>query len=616
MKGKYIALTGIIALMSPMAAYAQQLHESVNVEGVYKVEVIQPERINVYPRRQEVNIDHDGLRFDTDGVPAQFEPTALPLAPTAWRAGREISPRGYVDVSLGSWLNSSVSAGYSLIRKPATTLDVAFQHCSTSLWKPSLSPLTENQKRWRYNEAAEVLFSHEFKNVGLFEAGAYYRFGYFNYYTYRPDAVPFEGVEQPDGVRSYSAPSQTLNDMAVRVGLSSPAARSLFWRVDARARYFGYRQLYMPGYDYRELRSCKAERETHLSLTGGIGRRWQNEASAGIDADLNVLLYTGKKHILPFYYNLHALSDYGMLSLKPYYKFGRKNIAVKIGADVDLTLNADGTAPGNHYKFFHIAPDMRADWTADRLGAYLRLGGGSELQTLSLGETLNYYRMPALSSTQPVYTPIDAMLGIEAGPFSGLRIGGTVGYRVSRHVPLDGWYMTMLNYGPLPVVGLPDYVKDPTYGTSREGLNMQGFTFGLSMKYNYSSLLEVKGDAHYQPQHDGRGWFNGLDRPRWILDASALVHPVEQLSVGVGYEYRGVRTVYTRYIPEGEERATGLVGLRLPDIANLKASASWKVNSKLTVGIEGYNLLGKHFTLLPCLRSAGVDIQGRITYLF
>lgn len=615
-----VAKSAIVALTfsgSCAAVSAQNLHESVNVEGVYRIEVVQPERINVFPRHEDVSLERADLNFDTDGVPAQFAPTALPMGITGWRTAREASPRGYIDLSLGSWLNSSLSAGYDVIRKKDTRLSVSLQHNSTSLWRPDLSEATHDVRRFRYDESAAARFARTFSGKGLLEASLDYHFGYFNYYSYLPHAVT--DIPGSAGMK-YKAPTQTLNDLSAMAAWSNPSGLPLQWNVGLRARYFGYRSLYLPGTAGNELQALSGERETRLDLLAGLSRKWEAGSQIGLDAEGSLLLYSGLSHLTHSYVNLPSLPDYGMLILKPYYRFTRNNFIINAGVDIDLTFNADGDTPDSHYSLFHIAPDIRIDWRREKFGMWIKLLGGSTPQTLASGSVFNYYRLPALPSTQPIYTPADASVGFEFGKWKGISAGVGIAYRATKHVPLDGWYMAILNYGASPMPGLPAEAQFPTYGTGYQGIDLHGFSFDLHAAYEYGNIVKAEGSVKYQPQHGSRGWWNGLDRPRWVLNAGLDVRPIKPLHIGIGYEYRGVRSIYTAYaVTESSpvvEQSTRLASYRLPDICNLKASASYDISNRLNVGVRAYNLLNHRIESLPCLLTEGIDIQGVISYKF
>lgn len=634
----YIFSVAAALLLSTAPALAQELNEQVSVEGVFKAQEVQRDRINVFPERGTFAVERFDLPFDTQGVVADFPPTANPIAVTGWRASRPDAPKGYVDLSLGSWLNSSLSAGYSVLSSPLTHLDISLQHNSTSLWRPKMSSISSDVKRFRYDESIAARFYHRFPDLGLLEASLAYRLGYFNYYSYVPYAYLSMDSRASDSQNSVSAPTQTLNDFAFRTGWHANPSRGNEWSVVADLRYFGYRSLYLPHID---LNRCSGERETTLNLSAAWSHTWTSGSVVGVDITGTGVFYSGKNHFSTPNVSLPKIESYGNILLNPYYTFSNRNLMVRVGADMNFTINADGNVANSHFSLFHISPDIRFDWRAKAVGLYLDISGGTQLQTLATASAFDYYRMPALPSTQPVYVPVDARIGADFGPFKGFDFGASVGYRVSKHLPLEGWYMTLLDYNHLPVPGIAPTQMQYAYGTSRQGLDIQGFSFDLHASYAFAGIGKVSAEATYQPQNGETGWFNGFDRPRWTLKADAEVTIIKKLHLGVGYEYRGVRSIYTPCMPteyfdtrstiingggngsiinpstpsqEGEE--VKLASLRLPDITNLNAKISYDLTPRLKIGVSAYNLLNLRVESLPSLPTEGIDIQGTLSFTF
>ena len=175
-----------------------QLHGEVTVEGDYQPEVILPERINMLPGMQRFRSESGALPYADRGVVTPFKTGHLPLPPTAWGADREPSDRrGYLDVSLGSWLNADISAGYRALRGRTGDLSVWLQHTSTSLWRPWPASM-----------------------------------GPFNFYGLLPG-------NDADGF-----PHQTLNDAAIRLAWDAPRRESdgSDYGVAARFRAFAFRE--------------------------------------------------------------------------------------------------------------------------------------------------------------------------------------------------------------------------------------------------------------------------------------------------------------------------------------------------------------------------------------
>lgn len=581
---------------------AQELRESVDVEGTYKSDFIVPERINKAPALIDAELGETPLRYESAGVAASFSPSSPSLPATVWGGERMLSPsRGYVDISVGSWLDADVSAGVSLLRSRNNQLNLRLQHNSKSLWRPFKNLWPEgfrSEMRKSYQEQLGIDYYHNFKNVGSISASAQYHFGYFNYFGILPPAI--SSASSPSGKLENVAiaPTQTLNDAALRLEWESPAARSTRWYAGAGARYFGYRT---------------ATRETAVNLRGGLSSEYTPSSSFGVDAEGNILLYSSHEGIT-------NPSNYGALSLTPFYEYRRKNIRLRLGVDLDFTFNADGNYPEEKYGVFHAAPDVRFDALGKGVDFYINITGGQNLHSLAYTAQYDPYRNPRLESTQPVYTPIDLNMGLTMTPFAGFEGRLNLRFASMRHAPMGGWYMASLNDPSLPLPELYRY-------------NLSGFLVGLDLGYRLNGIFRVNFNGTYTPQHDATGIFNGLDRPRWVLNAEGEATPLKGLSLAVGYSYRGVRTIYS-VLPEspqtGQRLATRVVTItddaeniepeiisrRLGDISNLYFRASYAITRNFSLTFKADNLLNRRHEILPDIPTEGITFHGGLQLLF
>lgn len=629
MKIKHIYILFLTA--APGLCAAQSLHENIGVEGKYVREVIVQDRINMLPGRMSFTLETTPLPYETAGVRASFRPQWSAMPATTPFIRRETGHhRGYLDLSAGSWLNSNVSAGYRFIDDGKWQAGVWLQHNSTSLLRPEISEGSKDVKRMRYDEAIGFYGSRRFERKGSLEASLAYRLGYFNYYGYHRPANPETPVK---------APTQTLNDATAMVGWKSLPTGALKYGCSVRLRYFGMRDLYLPGGEHVGYIALKGLRETHLNISGNIAKPWKSGQEAGIDLSASALFYggaqehtaaiTGEREV-----TLHHPDNYGAITLTPYYRFSRGKFNIRVGADIDLTFRAGN--PGDRYGAFKAAPDIRLDWRTGVMGLFLNITGGSELQTLASLHEADYYRMPSLSTTRPVYTPLDATLGFNFGPFAGFTAGVHASYKISRHVPLGGWYTAMLAGGFTPYGRLdgiePDRLQGVAYALDTEGINLSGLSIGARLGYELGKVLKISASGTYQPQNGETGYFNGYDRARWTAEISAGVHPVEKLTISAGYLYRGVRRIYTRYfeteesttlpgtgipvVTDGEKAHNPLCSMRLPDITDIRVGAAYAITPKIRIYVDAYNLLNRRSIRLPSLPGEGVSVTGGVSILF
>lgn len=570
------------------SAPAQELNESLNVEGVYKREVIPVERINLLPSLMNINIAEKPLGYETAAVTAMFSPASPILPATAWGDMRSRRPGpGYVDLFMGSWLNASLSAGVAPVQTADTRLNIRLQHNSTSLWTPYKNMETpanypvgaippSNVKRKSYQEHLGADFLQRFAK-GSLSASAQYHLGYFNYYGIIAKSAPFQ-----------TAPTQTLNDAALRVGWKSLADASTTWQVGAGARYFAYRT---------------ATRETQINLTGALRSHASESSDFGFDADGSMLIYGSHPEI-------GKPANYGALSITPFYEYRRGKFLMRLGVDLDFAFNADGNEVGEKYSVFHASPDVKFSVGGRGVNFYVNVLGGQTLHTLAATSEYDPYRNPQLESTQPTHIPVDANIGLNVNPFSGFEAGVNLRLVSMRHAPMGGWYMFR-----------------PHFRENIYRYNLFGFQVGLNLNYRLNDLLNLKFEGTYTPQHDRTGVFNGLDRPRWTLDACAEVHPIKGLSLGFGYEYRGVRNIYcidgaslaandNSSAPDLVKDEPPIAARRLGDITNLYFNAGYEITQNTALSFRADNLLNRRVDLLPNLPLEGVTFLGGVQILF
>ncbi len=611
----------------PIINLNAQYNQSISVEGKYVPEIFHIDRVNTFPKQHKFTLETTPLNYDGKSVPANFKPRLIPMAATGWRDTQTVSSnKGYLDLGLGSWLNSTLSAGYRFADSEHTKAGIWLQHNSTSLWKPKLENGNPDTRQFRYDETIGAYASHDFQDKGTLQGAVSWHIGNFNYYAYAPEWDS----------QNKKAPTQTLNDIAAKIEWLSPVKDdAISWYAGAGVRYFGYRSFYsrysIPADNYDKLSSTQGNRETDINFNAGFKFPTAEKSVIGVDLKGDILLYAGEKgwpeyalsYGQPVTDPYFSPDNYGLITLTPYYRFAKDRLLIRIGADIDIAFNAGYSY--DRYPAFHVAPDVKLDFQASPVNFYLHILGGSKLHTLASNYELDYYQSPLIYNTRPVYTPLDGQLGVSFGPFAGFKAGTEFAFRVSRGEYLGGWYQTSVNrlnsaFGSLPdeylnngIISDISYKFDSAYTT-----NMHGFSIGANLSYDCGKVFKITTKGNYQPQNGTKGYFNGYDRPRWILDLSAESNPWSTLRISAAYNYRGVRTIYTKGSYSGSLNYDDMIlaGLRLPDMTTLNLGASYGLTDNFDVWVQADNILNRHTPLLPELPQQGVCIYGGISLRF
>ena len=251
----------MLALALPAAA---QLNSQVSVQGEYQPIIIDTERLSTLPQAVRFDLPPAALSYDFSGIVTDFGPSLLTMG-TAPRLG--INPngryRGYVDFSMGSWLNTRLKAGYDAIRDSVNTLTASLDFFSTSLWRQKNVPesYTSPSRRQIHDGTLALDYSRLLGKEGLLKAAASYRLAYFNYYG---SVLP--KVYLPLGEQDFKAPSQTLNQASLSASYSSSPAFISGWHASLGADFTGYRRLYSP---LNIGEASAGDKETMLSVGAG-----------------------------------------------------------------------------------------------------------------------------------------------------------------------------------------------------------------------------------------------------------------------------------------------------------------------------------------------------------
>ncbi|MDE7409710.1 MAG: hypothetical protein K2N09_06780 [Muribaculaceae bacterium] len=561
----YIALAALTAI--PCMAPAQSITESVTVEGRYTPDIIPADRLALFPAAMVLTAPESPMTYDRKGVAASFAPDALSMPATGWRATKAYdSSRGYVDLRSGSWLNSSLSAGFSAIRTEDTRLNVYLQHNSTSLWhawkedKATGKPGAD--KRFRYDETIGADASHRFSGTGTLSGAIRYHFGSFNYYG------TDRGMTE-DGL--IKAPTQNINDVYARVGWAGESYGKLAYSAEADVRYFGYKYAYILGpVTESMIIRLPGSRETVLNIKGDVNYGLGNVAgnSGRIGAGIR---YSGVYNSL--YYNVNRVE------ITPAYTISDKNYTLRLGVNAAVVDNYRKTR-------FRIAPDVRFSARKGLAALSATVGGGTHLRTLAWRHTMDYYSDPDEGCYEAAYSPLDVNLSLQLNPGGRWTagIGGT--WNTTLDETFGGLFQAMIN-------------KDLKYfGKYPEKGRIRGFSVAVNAGYEFCRYVAIKGKASWQPQDGSKGILNGFDRPEFTADVSAESSPIDKLSLRLDYRLRAKRWL-------------------LPgNMSRLDLSADYRVTDRISVGIELDNLLNRHEEFLPGLPMEGFNVMGGVQIVF
>lgn len=546
------------------------------MEGRYTPEVIPADRLALLPAAVTLTAPESPMVYDRNGVIAKFAPDALNMPATGWRAKKAYDDsKGYLDFRLGSWLNSSLSAGFNAIRNEDTRLNLYLQHNSTSLWQPWKEDAAISRraadKRFRYDETIGADLTHKYSGAGSLKATLQYHLGYFNYYGTYYGAAPDSGQEERSDAHIV-APTQTLNDVYARLGWSGESTGKLKYSADADVRHFAYRAMYLPTMigQYAEYAKSKGERETAINAGGGVTYRLDDNQikASSIGADLR---YSGVINAVG--------NDVGRVELIPAYTLTARAYTLRIGANLAMVANGVSTR-------FRAAPDVSFSARKGIATVLASVGGGTHLRTLAWMHTMDYYSNPGYGCYEAAYTPLDVRIAFQLNPGGKWTFGMEWDGRTTTDESFGGLYQAILN-------GNPD-----AYGGYPESGKIQGFSISANAGFEFSRFLGLHGKMAFQPQKGKTGFLNGFDRPKVTVDLSAVSSPIERLSLRLDYRLKAKRML-------------------LPgSLSRLDLSGEYRITDKVSVGAQLNNLLNRHEEMLPGLPLEGFNAAAGMQITF
>lgn len=610
---KYILLYTL--LMAAGTAQAQNLSGNVSVEAGYLPTLRSHDRLAALPSTPDLSLTADPLKIAAEGVITQINPLYAPMPATPWRASKEFSRLpGYVRLGAGSYMDITGSAGYRFINNSTTTFGAWLEHNSSYGFKPgAIGENGKELKRHRTDEWVGFYGSHLLDGIGTLQADIRYHFSHFNYYHSQIE----ENFPRGDQFKK-----QNLNDLKASMAFRPVSGETGFdGAVRLSDHFFGYNNRYDEYYP--------AAHENNLELSGFGAYKFDAENSAGLQLTANLVGYGFSGPQVMVVYESPSYSDYfdhvsesdkekegityGRVAFAPYYAYSGDGVGIHLGARFDWTPNA-GHGPWDalqnpDFGHFHVAPDVTLSAQSGKFTGSLSATGGTELRTMAANYQLDNYQISSIESTVPLFSPINAKAQIELGDFGGLSASAAVAYKITDNVTAGRLQIRNC------VTDYFYYGEDHFCGGF---YNLKGFSLQGALRYEWGDKLELTGDLAYQPQNKDKGYFNGYDRPRWIVNAKAGVTPIEELHFDLGYQYRGVRAIW-----ENDEMMTRIADGHkvynrycLPDITNLYLTASYTFMKRFSVWATLNNILGTADFYGPYMPGEGLSAMGGVSLLF
>lgn len=550
---------------------------------------------------------HAQLNYSNWAQPTAVSTEIPTMLPYGYRTSHIFSnKRGYINLGAGTQLNMTGSLGYRFVDDATFKVSGWLQHNSTWSGKNStraLSPLAveEEMLKQQFNDNVVGLDLEKNFSAGTLNVDASVHVDNFNYYR---------GAAQV-----WNKKKQTLLDANVAGawnGHASIADHELRYDVALKYNHAGYNRTYLQDFD-------GGAKENYLKASIG-GNYALNESSAyGLDASVDYLNRKAKLLV-----GNAIVDNMTMISLSPYYATTGDHLTARLGAMVNFSFG-DGAK-------IRLAPQVKIDYeVTSGFSIFAHAGGGKWFNTIASMAALNRYSDP-MAGYENSFSPVDAEFGFNIGPFYGFKARLLGGYGMFKHhmvayLPSSHHYqLAGQRYFPLSTMGNSAFYAPVYY----KGLSTRGYKVGAELSYQYRSLVEVSLKGVYSPQDKEidadktySGYLLGLDMASYVIDAGVKVNPIKPLSVNVGLEYRGKRRAINEVLSGTSTTLAGGVNysyeyswLKMKNVCNLTAGASYRFDKSLTLWLQAANLLNRRHDILYGMGAQRLSVMGGIGFVF
>ncbi len=453
---------------------------------------------------------------------------------TGGRAAEQTPYKGYAALGYFPSVNVGASAGYRILDNEKFTLGAALQFDGES-YKSFGKDFMPDRKNAQWYTRLGVDFSYRPKEKSELSAALAY--------SYLKD-------------KTWAWDWQSVNSLGLDLGWKSSTDKfdytlGIYENFEKSGDYDYLYSYVMP-------RSREGLTQNQFGLNGDISMPVADTSRFGVALNAD-FVHTNHPDV-DGGYNPDRLV--GTVGLKPFYGLNMDNVTARVGLDVDFGVGDRGKV--------HVAPDIMMQWVpSSQFGLWVSAGGGDVLNPFSSRRQITNYQVFSYGFDRS-NIPLIVEGGLNFGPFTGFTAEIYGGYAKA-----NKWYMTSTvdNCFIAPV-------------------NLKGWHAGVRFGYE-SGIVKASAGAEIAPSKYDKAWLYNYDRAKYIITVAVDVKPIDKLTVGVGYEFRGHRG-YT----EGPDE-----WYSLGCVSDLSVHADYDLLPWLTVFGRGENLLGRRYDLLYRLLS-------------
>lgn len=573
-----IAATALCVGCCAIPASAQ-LNKEITIDREIDPEVKAASRPDLFPRALTFPAQKGNLKFVDYSEATAINPGIAPLGAAPTEAAISLTPyRGYVDASYFPTATVGLSAGYSILQKPGTKLNVWGQFNNDSYKDKPFAGL----EKVTYNTlgaAVGIDFAAAIAEAGTLSIST--DFGYNRYSNLQrllleadPDLTGIPDIDKWQGNFRWN----------IAAGWNGGNSTGLRYHAGLNFGLFNFTSSSVSAFlpDGNTL-DVKPVRQNRFGLSFGASQTVGEGQKAGVEIDadfLGVGRYRTPGDLAALATNASELGSeqltdfadpdgrtFGIVSLSPYYRYAPEGgvVSLKAGVKADFSIHSS--------KAVHIAPDVLfAVNPVSGFGAWLSFGGGEHLNTLARLTQFTPYLSP-LVGYGISNIPVKGEFGLRIGPFKGASICLNVAYAAA-----NDWLMPAFDTDVDQIVFTPDHLRS--------------WKAGVRFVWDFRSWLSL--DAGFETRlgkEDSATWFDWLDRSRSRLTASVSIRPLKALTIDLGYNMAIDRSM--ALLTREPVAADYIRSMNLRNRHRLNVGASYRFSNPFTVFCRVEDLLNR-----------------------
>lgn len=548
---KKIAIVAVLGFMPLVGAFAQQdttVNRTVIVENEYNPTVMDASKINVMPQMSEPKATKKNINYATSLRPVSaWDYQAMSPVVREWESAAAY--RGYLRGGYGNNGNVDLAAGYLWDISKRDRLNVS---ASLDGWNGDLTYQEKDFASRLYNAKVALDYKHSFKKVDFLLGGNYHS-QVFNYLVI--EDYPFDGTECNKNQHrnlgnAYMGFASTDKEMPIQ------------FVAELGLNYMGLKHttIYLD-----------KEKETNLYAKGNVWKSLNEESLLGLGVRFDNYAYSSK-----------SADDASALDLNPYYTLQNDRWNIHIGAHLDWWGGSEDKV--------YLSPDVNVEHRfAESYVLYAKAGGGRKLSSLYEWTGISPFWYDE-NIYAPVYTTLDAAIGLKGSPVDGLWFHLAGGYQIRENdICLDLSHSSEL-------YRVQNWVGDTkmVYGTA-------------NLRYDYKDLWNVSLEGtYYSWDWENEGWNGGGDvsesalslKPELEILAEVGAKVMTGLRANVGYEY--VKRCGDVHDP----------------VNNLYIGADYSLLKNLNVYGKINNILNKEYLGSYAYPAQGLNFLAGVTFQF